>query len=201
RLTRTDVTDAALVVEGTVRQAAVHKEYMELRRRIEAPLGGTSFMVTDVVTNLSPRTQPHMILYHCNFGWPLLSEHAVITVPATHSAPLDPRAENEAWATLAPPRRGNEERCWLHTLRAGEVTVSLENKEAGLALDMSFDAGVLPGLVEWKMLGERQYVLGLEPTNGLCTGGRAKAREAGLLKTLAPGQSVTYALRFDARRL
>jgi hypothetical protein len=199
-LARTEVTDAALVVEGTVRQAAVHKEYLELRRRIEVPLGGTSFTITDIVTNLGPREQPHMILYHCNFGWPLLSEDAVITVPATQSVALDPRAEQEAWATLAAPRRGHEERCWLHTLRAGEVTVSLENPKAGVGLAMTFDSGVLPGLVQWKMLGERQYVLGLEPTNGLCTGGRAAARQAGRLVTLAPGQRVTYALRFDVRR-
>ncbi|MDO5479533.1 MAG: DUF4432 family protein, partial [Clostridia bacterium] len=48
---------------------------------------------------------------------------------------------------------------------------------------------------EWKMMGETEYVLGLEPGN--CTpDGRSVLRERGELKFLAPGESYKTLLKF-----
>jgi len=63
-----------LWAEGEVRQAAIFGEYLVLRRRIEADLGGTEIRLTDTVTNAGFDRTPHMFLYHVNVGWPLLDE-------------------------------------------------------------------------------------------------------------------------------
>ncbi|RYF02582.1 MAG: DUF4432 family protein, partial [Deltaproteobacteria bacterium] len=173
---------------------------LELRRSIHAPLGQTSFTVTDTVTNLTDRDQPHMILYHCNLGWPLVSEHSVLEVSASATAPNSPEALREPHAALTAPKAGYQERVYLHTLKAGRAEVRLSNPDQDLDMRMGFDTGSLPGLCQWKMLGERNYVLGLEPTNTLMLGGRAKARDQQALKVLAPGESVQYQLTFQLGR-
>ena len=58
-------------------------------------------------------------------------------------------------------------------------------------LEITFDADSLKFFTQWKMMGERDYVLGLEPGN--CTpDGRDRVRADGNLTVLAPGESVSY---------
>ena len=65
------------------------------------------------------------------------------------------------------------------------------NPEIGQGLEITFDAKSLPFFTEWKMMGQRDYVLGLEPGN--CTpDGRDRVRQAGDLTVLAPGERVSY---------
>ena len=60
-----------------------------------------------------------------------------------------------------------------------------------LGLVITFDSRKLNYFTEWKMMGVRDYVLGLEPGN--ChPDGRKKMREDGTLKILAPEEEVTY---------
>ncbi|MGZ8202786.1 MAG: aldose 1-epimerase family protein [Burkholderiales bacterium] len=196
-LTRAGVDGDHLVVEGVVRQAAVLFENIEMRRTIRSEIGSMAVTLTDTITNCGGADQPHMILYHFNFGWPLLSEHARLGISSIDVIAQRPEAENDAWMELAPPRRGYRERVYLHRLRNGRAHVTLENPKIGLGVSIRFESAVLPALAQWKMLGEREYVLGLEPTNVANLSGRASARAASVLPTLAPGQSVTYALEFE----
>ena len=48
--------------------------------------------------------------------------------------------------------------------------VALVNRElnGGLGLYVSFDVTMLPYLSEWKMMGQGEYVLGIEPANVPC---------------------------------
>jgi hypothetical protein len=138
-----------------------------------------------------------MILYHFNFGWPLLSEHARLGIPSVEVIAQRPEAEHDAWTELAPPQRGYRERVYLHRLRDGRAHVTLENPKIGLGVSIGFDSAALPALAQWKMLGEGEYVLGLEPTNVEHLSGRPSARAAGVLPMLAPGQSVTYELEIE----
>jgi hypothetical protein len=51
-------------------------------------------------------------------------------------------------------------------------------------------------LVEWKMMGEGAYVVGLEPAN--ChVEGRCVERERGTLQILEPGESRRYRLEIS----
>lgn len=199
-LMRTDIDKNELIVEGVVRQAAVHREDIELHRTIRATIGSTSVTVVDTVTNKGCADQPHMILYHCNFGWPLLSEDAEVIISSTDVIPNSPEAETDAWNHLAPPTPGYRERVYLHMLDKGRARLSLRNSQLGIEMKMSFDTAVLPALCQWKMLGERLYVLGLEPTNVPHLAGRGSARATGMLPMLAPRESVTYELTFDVMR-
>ena len=49
-------------------------------------------------------------------------------------------------------------------------------------------------MIGWKMMGEGEYVVGMEPSNCL-TGGRANERANGTLREIEPGEIDVEALR------
>ncbi|MFB8386715.1 aldose 1-epimerase family protein [Microbacterium sp. NPDC055910] len=200
-LTRAQVGDDGIVIEGEVRQASVFGENLVLRRRIQAHLGGSVIRIDDTVTNEDSRPAGHMVLYHCNLGWPLLSEDAVLRIPSAAVTPRDATAEAgvASWHELSAPTRGYAEQVFRHDFRdQGFAEVSVDNPERDVRLAIRFDTKTLPGLHQWKMLGEGHYVLGLEPVNVDWSRGRATARSEGVLPELQPGESVSYAIEIDA---
>lgn len=195
------VENGEIVVRGTVYQARQFSDKLRLDRVIKAPVGGSAFTITDTVTNFGDRQSPLMVLYHMNFGYPLLDEHALIRVNSTKVVARNARAAEglNTWNRALAPTPGFEEQCYFHFFD-GEARARVENQKLGIAAELSFDAGVLSQMTQWKMMGVRDYVMGLEPgTND--PDGRAAARAAGTLRTLAPGESAQMAVRVKAEDL
>lgn len=191
-----------LEVSGEVRQARVFGENLVLRRRIRTGLGWNRLEVEDTVTNEGFKTTPHMILYHFNLGFPLVSPEARLALASEKVIARDEAAEAGLgeWNRFSPPIPGFREQVFRHLPRAdaeGRVQLAVENPGLGLSLRLSYLKAELPHLFQWKMMGQGAYVLGLEPAN--CSGieGRAAARERGDLPTLEPGASRTYHLRVE----
>ncbi|HEY8590180.1 MAG TPA: aldose 1-epimerase family protein [Naasia sp.] len=202
RVTRAETTDAEVVLEGIVRQTGVFAENLVLRRRISSPLGSDLLLIEDEVTNEGFAEVPHMVLYHLNLGWPLLDEGTVVEIPSDDVRARDADAEAGAaeWNTIPAPIPGFREQVFMHTFDSdGSVTVRVGNTRLGLTFVLTFDAGSLPGLSEWKMTGQGHYALGIEPSNTPHFG-RADARAAGALPTLAPGASASYRLALRLTR-
>ena len=61
-------------ITAVVKQSRVFGPNLELRRTISSTLGEPTVRIHDVVSNLGNTPAPHMILYHCNYGWPLVDE-------------------------------------------------------------------------------------------------------------------------------
>ena len=61
---------------------------------------------------------------------------------------------------------------------------------------MSYDTSEMKYFTEWKMMGEYEYVLGIEPGN--CQpDGRDVMRQKGILETLKPNEEKTFSLKFE----
>jgi hypothetical protein len=77
----------------------------------------------------------------------------------------------------------------------GRVPLAIINPglgKSGQALYVIYDRSQLPRYIEWRMMGEGQYAVGIEPcTNGF---GRDEVREAGELIVLQPGEKRIYDL-------
>jgi hypothetical protein len=86
-----DGDECVLWAEGEVLQAAVFGEQLLLRRRVEADLGGKSLRISDTVTNIGPTACPHMMLYHCNVGFPVVDAGRGPPLPARGRRPGRPR--------------------------------------------------------------------------------------------------------------
>jgi hypothetical protein len=198
RLRRAEVIDGALTVVAETRQAAVLGENLVLRRTVTAEVGGNRVRIADTVTNEGWTDAGHMLLYHCNLGWPLISDAATLVVPSADVRPrdADAAAALPEWARLGPPTPGFREQVYCHTGFGADAVIVVDNPRAGLRLELRFGVRTLPALVQWKMNGEGQYVLGLEPANVGFLSGRAPAAESGCLPVLPARSSIDYWIEF-----
>jgi hypothetical protein len=72
----------------------------------------------------------------------------------------------------------------------GYTSATLQNKKLGIALTIKFNISELPYLIQWKMMGQGEYVLGLEPSN-VPLKNRKELRDENKLPYIQPGESVT----------
>lgn len=197
-VTQTVCNENGLTLSGTLRQAGLFAENLRLDRTISVPLCGTHLDLCDTVTNDGVEGEGHMILWHCNFGWPLLDDGAVVEGPQGEPAPRDPNAEVGigTWAQVHGPLEDYPEQVFIHSAPKS-AKARLVNPSRNIAVTLEWDGVAMPAMFQWKMLQYRHYVMGLEPANTAAIHGRAAARAAGALPILAPGQSQTYRLRLS----
>jgi hypothetical protein len=189
-------------ITGEVRQARVFGENLVLRRRISTRLGSRKIQIEDEVTNEGFAPHPHMILYHINLGFPLVSEDSQLCLDAEETIARDADAEAglTRWRELQPPTADYREQVFRHIQQAdagGKARVEVENPLLGVGLRLTYDRTNLPYLFHWKMMGEGIYVLGIEPANCSVIGGRATARKKEALPHLEPGESRRYVLEVE----
>lgn len=158
-----------------------------------------SITLQDTVVNEGEKTSPYMIMYHCNMGYPLLSENSIIKIPNSkvtarneHSAKHIENALN-----AEKPQAEFEEQCFYYDVneKGGKAHAGIFGSDINKGVVFEFDKKELPCFTEWKMMGKTDYVLGLEPGN--CTpDGRDVLRENGTLKFLDPEEQGTTTVKF-----
>ncbi len=188
-----------LEVSGRMRQWRMFGEDLVWDRTIGIDLGGDTLSIRDSVTNAGTEAWPHMILYHMNFGYPLVDGGTRISMPPGTAAaePRDDWAAQglDGWAAFPAPRAGLPERVFRHRLDpagAGEIVVT--NDALGIAARLTVDPRALPVVFQWVSARAGTYALGIEPGNTATMEGRADARRQGLLQMLRPGETRFYAL-------
>ena len=196
---RWDDDECVLWAEGEVLQSAVFGEELVLRRRIEAKVGESRFVLRDQVTNVGHTRASHMFLYHCNVGFPVVDAGAELLVPS-RSATTGYGVPVEGYRTMSAPVPGATEACFEHDLiaePAGTVPVALVNRDRALGVYQVFRISQLPHHTVWRMMGEGTYALALEPSTNR-DAGRRDARERGELQWLEPGEERGYVLEIGA---
>ena len=189
------------------KQSRVFGPNLELRRTISSTLGEATIRVHDVVTNVSNTPTPHMLLYHCNYGWPLVDAGTeIIWKGSCQSRGLDmdnavfnDRHDFRACQAPMESHRGTGEACGFIDVtpdKDGFCTIGLHNSKLGLAVATRYKKKQLPCLANWQHWGPGEYVTGLEPgTNPPI--GQSGARAQKKLIHLAPGKSRTYDLEIN----
>ncbi|NDJ60788.1 MAG: aldose 1-epimerase family protein [Chloroflexi bacterium] len=201
---RTYWQDDAYILEisGKVQQTRVYGENLLLERRIQTQLGAAWLQIDDTVTNLGHAPQPHMLLYHCNLGFPLIDADTQLHLDTTETVARDADAQPgiDHWREFQPPTPGYREQVFRHAPQPesdGLATARVHNPRLGLDLRLRFSQQTLPHVIQWKQPGQGVYVLGVEPGNSSAVEGRAVARERADLPMLGPGESRAYLLRFE----
>ena len=194
-----------LEVSGELRVSRVFGKNLSLRRNIRTALGDNSITIRDRVENQGFRKTPLMQLYHINLGWPLVDAGAVIEAVKHRITPQNEvaAADYPEWNHLTDPERNFVEQVFYHEIPAAEngmAAVTLRNSKLKLACRVEYSVGSLPYLIEWKMMGQGEYVLGLEPSNTFPEGQEAMARR-GLLRFLAPGEVVECVVKISFEEL
>ena len=191
-------------ITGVVKQSSVFGPNLELKRTISSTIGQPTIRIHDVVTNLGNTAAPHMILYHCNYGWPLVDEDTQLIwkgkwIPAGREMDREIFNSKHNFRKCPKPldsHQGDREACAFINVVAdknGFCTVGLYNGKFNLALVMKYKKKQLPWLTNWQHWGGGEYVTALEPgTNPPI--GQSKARKQKELIHIAPGENKTYDL-------
>ncbi len=197
--------DPGMSITALVKESRVFGPNLEMRRTISSTLGEAVIRIHDVVTNVGNSRTPHMMLYHCNYGWPLIDEGTRIIYRGeckSRGSEMDDAIFNDMhdFRTCPGPleeHRGTGEACGFIDVTPdsdGMCTIGLHNRKLSLAVVMRYKKKQLPALANWQHWGPGEYVTGLEPgTNPPI--GQGKAREQGQLIHLDPGKSRTYDLQ------
>lgn len=188
-----------IIIRGVIRETALFGHCLEVRRTIRIPAEGADVTVEDELTNLAFAPEEYALLYHCNFGWPLLCKDAVLSLPeGRRTTPRTPFAATGLGqeCTFTTPVPGEEERVFFH--EDMPHTVTLKNPVLGIGVTMTW-SDTLPILAQWRSMAAGNYVLGLEPTNCYIMG-RRQERENGTLPVLQPGESVRTRIDFHFDR-
>lgn len=197
----------AMSITGRMRETKVFGPSLELKRTISGTLGQPAIHIHDEVTNRANTPAPHMLLYHVNFGWPLVDEGTKIIWQGdwqareggingqlfregydfrTCPAPLDEHAgtgEAVAFIDAAPNS-------------AGLCSAGLYNPTLGFAVALRFSKAQLPWLTNWQHWGQGEYVTGIEPGTHPPIG-QAQARQQQSLLWLEPGETRSYDLTLE----
>ena len=186
--------DYHICLTGTTEEATLFGTKMRLEREISGVTGKNIIKIRDRVTNFGYTRTPYTILYHINLGYPLLSEDAELIIDPVETTPATEIAARSIgeFRKFTKPQPGFFEHVFYHKLKAdsdGNTGVRLENRKIGIAIDIHFNINQLPLLTQWKMMGQGDYVLGLEPCN-VPTRNRVWLKENNMLPYLEPGESV-----------
>jgi hypothetical protein len=193
-------------ITGRMKETQVLGPNLELKRTISATLGQPTIRIHDEVTNQGNTPAPHMLLYHFNFGWPLVDEGADII----WKGDWKPREGNNNkifrqgnnFYKCEPPldehKGTGEEAAFIDIVQddLGFCNCGVHNPAIELAVFLKFQKKQLPWLTNWQHWGRDEYVTGLEPgTNPPM--GQAKARENNELIFIQPGETKSYELQID----
>ena len=181
--------DYILRAFGETHQTRFYGMHLSLRRTIETGLWDKSVRIHDILQNHTEREEPYMLLYHFNFGYPLLKEgsRTAVSPSASRTGCLA-----EDWDRIPAPVDGKKEELRYSTGFGRTAAGVIWNEEMELGAYVRFDTETLPNLTEWKRAKAHDYVFALEPTNTVGLN-RLKSDEEGLTARLAPyGQAETF---------
>lgn len=194
-------------ITGIVKEAQVFGPTLELKRTISGTLGKARIVMNDEVTNRGNQKAPHMLLYHINFGWPLIDEGTQLLWKGnwqSRDSVLDKMIFREGSdyrkcrAPIDDHSGAGESVAFIDIGEddQGMASCGVHNPKLDLAVAMRFPKKELPWVTNWQHWGRNEYVTALEPgTNPPI--GQKKAREEGNLLFLEPGESRSYSLELE----
>ncbi len=161
-----DGDNYVLKATGEIHQSSVFSRHLSLRRTVQTGLHDKALTICDVVTNYEAEEEPYFLLYHINFGYPMVQADSRVAMSKNFGAPQALTELATGFDTLHEPVDGIDEELYLHTVTGGETAAAvIYNERMGLGAYVRFDTKNLPGLLQWKRMKSHDYVLALEPCN------------------------------------
>lgn len=194
-------------IKGIIREANIFGPNLVLKRTVSSTLGEAKIIIHDEITNHGNEPAPHMMLYHCNFGWPLIDSGTSILWKG------DWRSGDRELDKMIFHTGGNYKTCpeplhehngkgeaiaFIDTLPDYDnvCTCGFWNSTLNLAFSIKFRKDQLPWLINWQHWGKGEYVTGLEPATNPPIG-QSGARKEGSLNIIEPGDSRVYDLEME----
>ena len=195
-----DHESSEIALTGVVDETRFHFQKLRLTSTIRLRPDATTFQIHDQIENLSGRPATAQLLYHINFGPPLLGPGAELIVPAKRLAPLNAHAAADigGWSRYGEPDPSFEEQCYLMTLQADKhqrTLVLLKSADGQFGAGLRFNVEQLPYFTQWKNTTsyEDGYVTGLEPATNF-PNQHSYEQQHGRIMSLAPGETRDFVI-------
>lgn len=196
--------DFVMGASAVINHSRMYRENYEMRRVIYSKLGESTIHISDEIENLAFKRMPLTILYHFNFGWPMLSKETELILDSekmTPDCPMPLDDEKHPWRYLDPYPSSHHG--WYHDVRPdknGLVHVILRNRRINVQVRLEYPKTQLWNLTHWKYMDENDYVTALEPGNNFLMGTKAE-EENGTLEYLEPGEVRKFDLKLHFESL
>lgn len=199
-----DGDSGEITVAGAVDETRLFGAKLRLSTRISTRVGQPSLTVTDVITNLSAEPGDFELLYHINFGTPLLGPGAKVVLPVAKLAPRDAVAVGNLaeWDAYGRESPGVGEAVFFAELAGdadGRTLAMLRNASSQRGVSIRFSKRQLPCFSLWKnrQAAADGYVTGLEPGVNF-PNRKSFEKQQGRVVALAPGESRTFEVTIEA---
>ncbi|WP_312061609.1 aldose 1-epimerase family protein [Pantoea septica] len=189
-------------VRGLLKENTFKKANLETWTELRYVPGAKSFTLHDVLTNRGDYPHDYQIIYHSNFGTPILEKGARFIAPLKSVSPFNDYAKTglKAWNTYDAPTKDFDEMVFNLVPKAdssGKTLAAVINSKGDKGASIEFDTHQLPLLTMWKNTDtlKQGYVTGIEPGTNYAYPVTIE-KEQGRVKQLAPGQSTTFELTY-----
>lgn len=187
-------------IRGRVDERMFYGPKLELWTEISTTIGSKSFRIEDSLTNHSAYEQEFQLIYHSNYGPPLLEKGSRFLAAAKEVRPFNAHAGKSlnTYNVYVAPTKGFIEQVYVITPFAddrGQTTVMLQNAGADKGVAVNFKVEQLPYFTLWKNTTalEEGYVTGLEPGTG-SPANRSIERKAGRVPKLKPNETRRFSI-------
>ena len=191
-----------LRVRGRVEERMFYGPKLVLQSEISTTPGSNTLQLADLIVNDSEDEQEFQIIYHPNFGPPLLEDGSTFAGAVERVTPFNEHAAQDvaSYAEYHGPRLGFIEQVYClrpKPDRAGRATIMLRNKARDKAVSMNFATSELPFVSLWKNTNalKEGYVTGLEPGTGFPNNRRIE-RKFGRVPKLPSGGTFKASIDF-----
>ena len=198
-----DQSTGEIAITGVVDETRFHFMKLRLTSTYRTLPGENGLRIHDEVTNLSGSPAEAQLLYHTNFGAPLLDAGASFVAPIDRVTPRNEHAAEGIanWQRYAAPQPGTEEQVYFLKLRSdqqGQTVAMLKNAHSTMGVALHVDVGQLPCFTVWKNTTalEDGYVTGLEPGTNF-PNPRTFEGEQGRVVSLDGGASAAFDVRLE----
>lgn len=189
------------MVGGSVEETRFLFSKLRLTTVIRTRPGELGLRIHDEVENLAGQQAEAQLLYHINFGPPLLDAGAKVIAPVKTLAPRDDHAAAgvTGWDSYEAETPGFEEQVYFLELlgdQRGETHVLLKNAHSARGVSLRFNVEQLPCFTIWKntAAADDGYVTGLEPGVNYPNPRSFEGRQGRVL-TLPPGGKAAFDLQ------
>ena len=191
-----------ITLRGRVDETLQKGSKLDILTQISTVPGADTFQISDTVTNRSAVEQEFGVLYHGNYGPPIVEKGAKFFGPVRQVIPIDDDAATDVsnYNLYRGPKAGFPQQVYFLRMWSDEndrTRVMLRNAEGDKAVSMAYSVKELPFLTLRKNqpAGEDAYVTGLEPGTSFPRN-RSIEREFGRSLKLAPQQSRSFTIDF-----
>lgn len=198
-----DQAPYTITIKGLIKENTFKKSNFETWVAIQHVPGSKEFTVHDILTNLSDYDRDYQIIYHSNFGTPILEEGAKFVAPVKEISPFNEYAATglKNWQTYLGPTKDFDEMVYNifpYSDANNQTQVMLTNNASDKGVGIAFNTQQLPVLTLWKNTDtvKQGYVTGIEPGTSFAYPVTIE-REQKRVHKLEAGKSTEFVLTYS----